>query len=52
MARLYVYANLFGMNSPHLPKMFRGAFGATTFQWRPYDYFQTQEDHRKFKNAV
>tara|TARA_R100000700_G_scaffold24106_2_gene31019 strand:- start:2790 stop:3719 length:930 start_codon:yes stop_codon:yes gene_type:complete len=52
MARLYVYANLFGMNSPHLPKMFRGAFGATTFQWRPYDYFQTQEDHRKFKNAI
>ena len=52
MARLYVYANLFGMNSPHLPKMFRGAFGATNWQWRPYDWFQTQEDHRKFRNAV
>jgi len=52
MARLYVYSNLFGMNSPHLPKMFRGAFGATTFQWRPYDWFQIQEDHRKFKNAI
>jgi hypothetical protein len=34
MARLYVYANMFGMNSPHLAKAFRGAFGGLFWQWK------------------
>ena len=37
MARLYVYANMFGMNSPHLAKAFRGAFGGLFWQWKQFD---------------
>jgi len=51
-ARLSVYVHMFGMNSPHLAKMFRGAFGATYWQWKPYDWFQSQDDYRKFDNYL
>ena len=51
-SRLSVYYHLFGMNSPHLSKMFRGGFGATFWQWKPYDYFQIQEEYRIFDNYI
>tara|TARA_R110002049_G_scaffold107191_1_gene254818 strand:- start:3902 stop:7567 length:3666 start_codon:yes stop_codon:yes gene_type:complete len=52
MARLYVYSNMFGMNSPHLAKAFRSAFGGLTWQWKQFDWFQTQDEYRKLTNAI
>ena len=52
MARLYVYSNMFGMNSPHLAKAFRGAFGGLFWQWKQFDWFQTQDEYRILRNAV
>ena len=52
MARLYVYSNMFGMNSPHLAKAFRGAFGGLFWQWKQFDWFQTQDEYRKLRNAI
>ena len=52
MARLTVYSTMFGMNAPHLSKMMRGGFGSTYWQWKPFDWFQTQEEYRMMKNAL
>ena len=52
MARLSVYSTMFGMNAPHLAKMMRGGFGSTWWQWKPFDWFQTQEEYRAMNNAL
>tara|TARA_R110002050_G_scaffold72346_1_gene155838 strand:- start:169 stop:3948 length:3780 start_codon:yes stop_codon:yes gene_type:complete len=50
-ARLAVYANLFGMSSPFLPKMFRGGTLGAFFQWKQFSYHQFQEDIKPWINA-
>ena len=51
-ARTMVYNHLFGMNSPHLPKMFRGGASGLYFQWKQYDWNQVQQEYKVLRNAV
>ena len=51
-ARTMVYNHLFGMNSPHLPKIFRGGFSGLYFQWKQYDWNQVQQEYKVLRNAA
>ena len=52
MARLSVYMNLFGLTKVMSAKMFRGAVGGISWQFRQYDYHQTIDEMEWLRSAA